>query len=288
MLDPRGGIDPNRLLLAALIGLAILLVAGAVLGHDRPADAPLDPREAVAISQAAIGTRIGDYTLTASDGAAVRLADYRGKPLLVSFVYTACTQVCPATTQFLGRAVGEARRALGPDAFRVVTVGFNQPFDSPTAMREFRKRQGIDAGNWTFLSADEATIERLARDVGFVRASSAGGFDHVAQVTLLDAGGRVTRQVYGESFELPMLIGPLKEEITGAAAPSQSLADIVDRVRILCTVYDPRAGRYQLNYGLFIEIFAGLTILGATAWYLGAGIRAARKRDAHRFPPASA
>jgi protein SCO1/2 len=288
MLDPRGGVDPNRLLLAALIGLAIFLVAGAVLGHARSGERPLDPREAVATSQAAIGTRIGDYTLTASDGTVVRLANYRGKPLLVSFIYTACTQVCPATTQFLGRAVAEARRTLGPDAFRVITVGFNPPFDSPSALREFRNRQGIDAANWAFLAADEPTIEGLTRDLGFVFAASAGGFDHVTQVTLIDASGRVSRHVYGESFELPMLIAPLKEEVTGAAAPSQSLADVVDRVRILCTVYDPRAGTYRLNYGLFIEIFAGLSILGATAWYLGAGIRAARRRDAHRFPPASA
>jgi len=47
-------------------------------------------------------------------------------------------------------------------------------------------------------------------------------------------------------------------------------------------VYDPRAGKDRLNYGLFIEIFIGLTCLGATAWYLVAGARRARRdaRDA--------
>ena len=291
MPDPRGGVDPNKLLLAALIGLAIFIVAGAVWGYARPGDRPLDPREAVEVSQSALGTRVGDYTLTGGDGAAVRLAGYRGKPLLISFVYTACTQVCPATTQFLGRAVADARRALGPDAFRVVTIGFNPPFDSPSAMREFRKRQGIDAPNWAFLAADDATIDALARDVGFVWAESAGGFDHVTQVTIVGADGRVFRQVYGESFELPMLFAPLKEQVAGANADASasSLADIVERVRILCTVYDPRSGKYKLNYGLFIEIFAGLSILVATAWYLGAGILAARRgREARRTvaPPA--
>jgi hypothetical protein len=39
-------------------------------------------------------------------------------------------------------------------------------------------------------------------------------------------------------------------------------------VRILCTVYDPRAGKYRLNYGLFIELFVGLTVLGAILYYL--------------------
>ena len=277
MPDPRGGVDPNKLLLAALLGLAIFIVAGAVWGHARPGDRPLDPREAVEVSQSALGTRVGDYTLTGGDGATVRLADYRGKPLLISFIYTACTQVCPATTQFLGRAVADARRALGPDAFRVVTIGFNPPFDSPSAMREFRKRQGIDAPNWAFLAADDATIDALARDVGFVWAEAAGGFDHVTQVTILDAEGRVFRQVYGEAFELPMLVAPLKELVAGTPAPAQSIAGIIDRVRILCTVYDPRSGKYRLNYGLFIEIFAGLSILGSTLYYLAHEWRRSRR-----------
>ncbi len=93
---------------------------------------------------------------------------------------------------------------------------------------------------------------------------------------MVDAQGRVYRQVYGESFELPMLVGPLRELVTGQPAPLQDLSDLVERVRILCTVYDPRAGKYRLNYGLFIEIFAGLLALGATAWYVAAEWRRQR------------
>jgi protein SCO1 len=52
-------------------------------------------------------------------------------------------------------------------------------------------------------------------------------------------------------------------------APPQNLADVIERVRILCTVYDPRAGKYRLNYGLIIEILVGVSVLGATAFYLG-------------------
>jgi protein SCO1/2 len=66
-----------------------------------------------------------------------------------------------------------------------------------------------------------------------------------------------------------MLVAPLKELVTGAPAPAPTLPALIERVRILCTVYDPLTGRYRLDYGLFIEIFAGLSILGALAWYLG-------------------
>lgn len=266
--DPRRGPDANTLLLAAALGLVVWLVAASLFAQALPAGNSLDARAALELSQRAVGKRVGDYTLTGSGGASVRLADYRGKPLLVSFVYTGCTQVCPATTQFLGRAVVEAQRALGRDAFNVVTVGFNLPFDSPTAMSEFRKRQGVDLPHWEFLAADAQAIDGLARDVGFVWVPTGAGFDHLTQLTIVDPAGVVFRQVYGESFELPMLIGPLKEFTTGAPAPVQNLSGLLERVRILCTVYDPRAGKYRLNYGLFIEVFAGLSVLGAIAFYL--------------------
>jgi protein SCO1 len=270
MRDPRQGLDPNILLLAAVLGLVLYLVAGMLFAQELPAGTPLDPRRALDVSQAAIGRPLGDYTLQDRDGRQVRLAEYRGRPLIVSFIYTGCFQVCPTTTKFLGRAVEEAQRALGTDAFRVITVGFNLPQDTPTAMRAFQLRQGITAANWEFLAGDRTTIDGLARDTGFLWTPTAAGFDHLTQATIVDRDGRVFRQLYGESFELPMLVGPLKELVTGAPAPAQDLAGLLEKVRILCTVYDPRAGKYRLNYGLFIEIGAGLTVLGAILAYLAA------------------
>jgi protein SCO1/2 len=269
MPDPRKGIDPNTLLLAAIAGLVLYLVAGALFAQALPSGTPLEPRKALEVSQAALGRPLGDYTLQDRNGRQVRLADYRGAPLVVSFVYTGCFQVCPATTKFLGDAVAQAQRALGADAFRVVTVGFNLPFDTPAAMREFQARQGITTANWEFLAGDRATIDGLARDTGFVWTPTAAGFDHLTQATIVDGNGRVFRQIYGEAFELPMLVAPLKELVTGAPAPAQNLAGLLERVRIVCTVYDPRAGKYRLNYGLFIEIAAGITVLGAILAYLG-------------------
>jgi protein SCO1/2 len=280
MPDPFRDEQLKRLLLAAGIGLAIFLLAGLVGAQPLPPGEKLEPRRALEVSQAALGRALGDHALVDTRGEVVRLAAYRGKPLVVSFVYTGCFAVCPATSKFLAQAVAEAQRALGRDAFRVITVGFNLPFDTPAAMREFQRRQSIDLPGWSFLAGDEATVTGLARDVGFAWAPTAAGFDHLVQATIVDGSGRVFRQVYGESFELPMLVAPLRELTLGTPAPAPSLADLVERVRVLCTVYDPRAGRYRLNYGLFIEIFAGLSMLGATGWYMWSEWRRQRRMRA--------
>ena len=287
MPDPAP--DPkhlNRLLLAALIGLVLLVAWNVVFGQALPAGTKLDPREAVAKSQEAIGRKVGDHALTASDGRAIRLSDFRGKPLVVSFVYTGCFQVCPTTTKFLGEAVGAARKAVGDESFNVLTIGFNLPFDSPTAMREFALKQGLGDARWTFATPSPDTLDTLAREMGFQWVPTAAGFDHLTQATILDRDGRVFRQVYGDSFELPMFVAPLRELVLGDPAPKDDLVGWIERVRVLCTVYDPRAGRYRLNYGLFIELFTGSTIVIATLWYLISQSRRRRRRPGDEARPA--
>ncbi|HSD59901.1 MAG TPA: SCO family protein [Burkholderiales bacterium] len=255
-------------LAAALIGLLVWAVAAAAQS--------LDTEAALRVSQAVMGKPVPDFAFADRQGSRVQLSSFRGKPLVVNFVYTGCFQVCPATTQFLKKVVQDAQETLGRDSFNVVTIGFNLPFDTPMAMKTFARKQGIDLPGWEFLSPDAGSVENLTRAFGFSYVATPGGFDHVVQVTILDQEGRVYRQIYGESFEAPSFVGPLKDLITGAPDPNPTLAGIVEKVRILCTVYDPASGKYRVNYGIFLEILAGIVALGGTAWFL---IRGRRRHD---------
>lgn len=225
-----------------------------------------DYESALRDSQAAIGRQVGEYTFRDAQLREVRFSDLGGKPLVVSFVYTGCFQACPVTTQFLAKAVKSAREALGADSFRVVTIGFNQPFDGPEAMGNFARQNRIADPQWTFLSPDPKAVEALTREFGFSYRATPKGFDHLTQASVVDANGVIYRQVYGETFELPMLVGPLKELLSGEAARTFTLENVWTKVKLYCTVYDPAGGGYRLNYSLFVEIFAGITFLGALAW----------------------
>ncbi|HEV8693991.1 MAG TPA: SCO family protein [Lysobacter sp.] len=236
--------------------------------------------KAIELSQSVIGSRVTDYAFADSRGRAVRLSDYRGRPLLVNFVYTGCSQVCPTTVRFLDKAIGEARRALGQDGFAVATIGFNQPFDTPQAMRAFAAQHGIADPQWDFLSPAPGTIGALAREFGFTWYGTPKGFDHITQVTIMDAEGRIYRQIYGDSFDIPMLIEPLKQLITGTPAPAGDWRTLLEKVRLFCTVYDRSSGRYRLDYSLFVEIFTGLTVIGAVVFSLLGEWRKQRRREA--------
>lgn len=239
-----------------------------------------DAEEAIAVSQAVIGSPLADLQFTASDGSAVRLAELRGKPVLVSMIFTSCYHVCPAITRHLANAVKAARAALGEDSFRVLTIGFDTANDTPDAMRVFARQQGVDMPGWYFLSADEPTIEALTRNLGFVHFPSPRGFDHINQVTVVDREGLIYTQVYGGDFDLPWLVEPLKELVFDTPPGKRHLlSGLTDRVRLFCTVYDPTTGRYRFDYSLFVGIGVGaLIIVTFTIWLLVEARRARRRR----------
>lgn len=254
---------------------ALVLLAGLLLLPGLAA-AEQDYRKVLETSQAAIGREVGDFAFTDSKGREVRLSDFRGRPLLVSFIYTGCFEACPVATQFLMEAVKEARRSLGDDRFQVLSIGFNQPFDNPVAMAAFARQNRIDDPRWLFLTPRAGEVDALVQRFGFVYERTAAGFDHVTQVSIVDPDGVVYRQVYGDQFDLPMLIQPLKELLSGQASKSLTMENVWEKVKLYCTVYDPNAGRYKFNYGIFVEIFAGLTTLGAIVWVVWRELRRPR------------
>jgi protein SCO1/2 len=241
-----------------------------------------DEKAALQESQAAIGRQVGDYRFVDSEGRKLRLAELRGKPLVVNFIYTGCFQVCPATTQFLAAAVREAERALGPGTFRVATIGFNLPADDPVSMRAFARKFGIASANWLFLTPEASSLAALTADFGFSYEATVAGFDHLLQVSILDRDGRVYRQVYGDSFDPPLFTGPLLQLVQNAPTEQSGLGAAWDRIKLLCTVYDPAAGRYRVNYAVLIEILVGASVLVAAMVFVFTQSR--RKRLIHIKP----
>jgi protein SCO1/2 len=261
-----------------LIALGTVVSWGLAAAAPAIADEPPiigNDKAALAISQAAVGRTLHDGRYVGTDGHSVRLASFRGKPLVVTLVYTGCNQSCPVVIESLHRSLKIAQDAFGVDAFAAVTVGFDTRHDTPERMRAFARERGAALANWHFLATDRATVNRLAADTGFVFRASAGGFSHVTQTTIVDAQGRVYRQIYGGGFEPTALVEPLKELVYGRRGNLTTLSGLVNRIRLFCTVYSPAADRYRFNYGIFVAMIIGFASLSGMAVVLvRAGLRA--------------
>jgi len=253
----------------ALVGL---------LATSAPAAPALDPAAAIAKSTQALGRTVGPHGLTDSHGTPFTLTDYRGKPLVISLVYSSCSSVCPPTTQHTIDAVTEAGRVFGLDRFAVLTIGFDARNDNVPRMAQFASQQGIKLPNWRVASGDAATIDALLGEIGFSYRAVAGGFDHPTQTTILDRDGKIYRHVYGETFPLRMFMEPLKDVVYGTSTPF-SFTGIVDRIKFICTAYDPGAGRYRIDYGLvFGSVLAAISLLVMGGLILREWLRAGHTR----------
>lgn len=265
-----------RLFAAALAALLLLHAGGAARAHGTHA-ALFDQAQALATSQQAIGRTLGDFRFTATDGREVRLGAYRGRPVVLNLIYTSCDDVCPLIVQSLARAVAAADQALGPGRFAVLTVGFDVRNDTPARMKSYAGAHGIARKDWTLLSTDPATIEALAAGTGFQFVPRAGGFDHLAQVTLIDAAGRVQQQIYGDDFAPPALVDPLKRLVLGEGGHAGFGTFLLDRVRLICTVYDPASGRYRFSYAIFMGLAIGAAGLGGVGVWIVRMMQQARR-----------
>lgn len=136
------------------------------------------------------------FQLLSSDGP-VQLADYRGQFVILTFGYTHCPDVCPATMSHLAQAVNR----LGDDAdeVQVVLVAVDPERDSPE--RVDRYAAGFDE-SFVGVSGSPHQIADVARRYGIYyeksdsTLSDAGYLvDHTAAVTVLDRQGR-TRLIW--------------------------------------------------------------------------------------------
>jgi protein SCO1/2 len=146
-------------------------------------------------------------------------------------------------------------------------------------MQAYAAEHNIDDSNWVFLSADSETMKRFTSEIGFAYFPSPRGFDHLAQTTILDRDGRVYRQIYGDIFNPPSFVEPLKELVFGHPAESRGLSVWIDKVRLFCTIYDPNSGRYKFDYSVFVAAITGLMSLGAMAVFIVLAWRGSRRRS---------
>ncbi len=250
-----------------LLTITILFIS-IVSSASEPLSKDFDYKTTLKYSQDAIGNVIGDYILIDSNENPFGLK--RNKPFVLSLVYTSCYHTCPMTTRNLAKVVKIAREVLGDDSFDVVTIGFDTQFDTPKTMRYFANQQGIEEiNNWYYLSSDKNTIDALIKDLGFIFYPSPRGYDHIVQASVIDENGKVYRQVYGEVFDTPLLVEPLKQLILGQSKPNQPfLEDLISRVRFFCTTYDPNTDNYYFDYSLFVGMFIGASILLLTIFFV--------------------
>jgi protein SCO1/2 len=88
------------------------------------------------------------------------------------------------------------------------------------------------------------------------------------QATIVDADGVVFRQVYGQQLEPPQLVDPLKRLALGQRASEDTLGAMIEGVRLFCTVFDPKSGRYMFDWSIVLSFIIGVLCFAGVGVFL--------------------
>ena len=154
------------------------------------------------------GERAPDFTLLTQDAKVFTLSkDGRGRPLLLTFIFTSCPGACPYVVEECLQAARAAEKGRSvKDRPFVVALSFDPGVDTPGRLREHMKENRLNPSEIVFLTGGKDAVERAVRDYEVtVGRDEKGDIFHGFQTVVIDRAGAIVARHYGAGLDLETL-----------------------------------------------------------------------------------
>ncbi|GCF08306.1 hypothetical protein KDI_18700 [Dictyobacter arantiisoli] len=153
------------------------------------------------------GTPAPGFQLTDQYGKTVSLAQFHGKPLVVTFLYTHCPDVCPLTAEHLHTALLQ----MGSDASKVgiLAVSTDPKGDTTQAALQFSTEHNMQ-NSWHFLTGTQQELSPIWSKYSINAQSFKQSINHTTALYLIDKQGR-ERVYMGDDFQPAQMAANLKQ-----------------------------------------------------------------------------
>ena len=174
---------PARVRLALIVFATLsILGAGGVILFTGP-DTANGGGEELTGALSAPDIPVRDFALRDEEGKPASLREYRGKVVVLTFMYSTCQDTCPVTAQTIRGAVDQ----VGHDV-PVLAVSVDPAKDTRDSAERFLVKQSMSAGRMRFLLGTRAQLQPIWTAYGIQPQGK--GFEHTAYVAVLDQTGR--------------------------------------------------------------------------------------------------
>ncbi len=163
------------------------------------------------------GEPVPDVPLSNQDGRIVHLSDFRGKAVLLTFIYTRCP--FPAFCPLLTSRFAKVHRTLAQDpalyrGTQLVSVSLDPDYDTPPVLRKYGLDylQGDAAGfaQWEFVSTSPADLQKLAAAFSLAYYRENNQIAHSLNTILLSPDGTVKQTWPGNDWTWSQVVGAIK------------------------------------------------------------------------------
>jgi protein SCO1/2 len=181
-----------------------------------------------------------DFALEDADGQPFRLEDFRGKVVVLHFIYAGCPDVCPLHAERIGEIQAMVNATPMKDAVQFVTITTDPVRDTPEVLEGYGPVHGLDPStNWMFLTSGpdkpEDTTRTLAERFSHGFTVTDDGLQIHSVVThIIDQNGTWVANFHGLGFEPTNLVLFLNALVNDVPAHGEaSNASIWHRIRSL-------------------------------------------------------
>jgi protein SCO1/2 len=170
-----------------------------------------------------VGDPLPEYHFTNELGETVSTTQFKGKALVLVFVFTRCPipTFCPLT---VGNLADTQRRLMAmtnaPNNWHILAVSIDPEHDTPAVLREYGERFNYDPKSWSFLTGELIEVTALAEQFGMTFWHENGEQlpSHNLRTVVVDANGKIQSIVTGNKWLVDDLI---KGVVKAAAAKSE-------------------------------------------------------------------
>jgi len=162
---------------------------------DKISSAPVSTHVATAApntDRVEIGETVPNFDLVDQTGAPLRLSDYHGSAVLVTFIYTRCPlpNFCPLMSTRFSELQDKLIKKY-PGKVHLISVSFDPQFDTPSVMKEYGKHFAARTKTWSLATGTQAQVDRVAGLFGLIKEKEANGYTHDLRTALISPSGKL-------------------------------------------------------------------------------------------------
>ena len=167
------------------------------------------PKNADAVAEARPGDEVPDYGLVNQDGKAIRIHDYRGKALLLTFIYTRCP--IPEYCTLMSNNFAEIDRELQkePDLnekTHLMSISIDPDYDTPQVLRSYGaahtgRYSDETFAHWEFASGTQDQVKGVAQYFGLRYFEGNNQIIHGLRTVIVATDGKIYKVYRGNDWK---------------------------------------------------------------------------------------
>ena len=155
-----------------------------------------------------------DFTLLDQSGQPISVSSFRGKTVVVNFIYTRCPlpDVCPRLSAGFAYLQRKFTGQMG-NSLVLLSITLDPVYDTVETLSGYAKNWRADRSGWHMLTGTTAQIAEVAGRFGLVYWAEEDGIVHASVTAIISPGGRLVARIEGSRYPVTQLADLVRHEL---------------------------------------------------------------------------